>query len=201
MRALALGLILSVFLGGDGRTQSSVPRETESLAAWAGIASVLTHPRCLNCHQPDTPLQGDARRVHIPPVVRGPDDMGAGAMRCHNCHGERSNNRFSGVPGAPGWRLAPPSMLWEGLSSARLCRLIRDWARDQVQLADDPCARAKGLTGEKAAMLERLVWHMNTCLVTWGWDPGGRRSAVPMPHDDFIEQVKIWVAGGAACPP
>jgi hypothetical protein len=61
MRALALGLFLSVFLGGDGRTQSSVAREVESLAAWAGIASVLTHPRCLNCHQPDTPLQGDAR--------------------------------------------------------------------------------------------------------------------------------------------
>jgi hypothetical protein len=200
MRAPALGLILSVFLGGDGRTQSSAAHEADSLAAWARIADVLTHPRCLNCHQQDTPLQGDTRRIHIPPVVRGTDDMGAGAMRCLNCHNESGNNRFSGVPGAPGWKLAPPFMLWEGLSSARLCRLIRDWARDQGKLPDDPCARAKGLTGERAETLERLVWHMNTCLVTWGWNPGGRRIAVPMPHDDFVEQVKIWAAGGAACP-
>src|SRR5258708_36176412 len=171
MRALALGLLLSVFLVGDGRTQSSDPREAESLAAWVRISSVLTHPRCLNCHQLDTPVQGAARGVHIPPVCRGADDMGAGTMRCHNCHGERSNNRFSGVPGAPGWKLAPRSMLWEGLTSARLCRSIRDWARGHVQLADDPCARANGLTGERADTLEHLVWHMSTCLVRWGWEP------------------------------
>jgi hypothetical protein len=201
MRALALGLLLSVFLGGDGRTQSSVPREAESLAAWARIASVLTHPRCLNCHQPDTPLQGDARRVHIPPVVRGADDMGAGTMRCYNCHSERSNNRFSGVPGAPEWRLAPLSMRWDGLSGDRLCQLIRNWARNPKQQADDRHAPARGPPGDDAATIERLVQHMNAPLVRWGWDPGGRRAPVPLAHDDFIEQVRLWIAGGAACPP
>jgi hypothetical protein len=80
MRALAIGLLLSVFLGGDGRTQSSVPREAESLAAWARISGVFTHPRCLNGHQLDTPLQDDGRRIHFPPVVRGTANNGAGAM-------------------------------------------------------------------------------------------------------------------------
>jgi hypothetical protein len=182
MRALALGLLLSVFLGGDGRTQSSVPREAESLAAWAGISSVLTHPRCLNCHQPDTPLQGDARRVHIPPVVRGPDDMGAGTMRCHNCHSERSNNRFSGVPGAPEWKLAPLSMRWDGLSSGELCRMIKDRKRNRNRSPED------------------LIEHIEVPLVKWGWNPGGGRVSIPMPHDDFVRQMKIWVTGGTACP-
>ena len=180
MRALALGLLLWVLLGGDGRTQS---REPESLAAWARISGVLTHPRCLNCHQPDTPLQGDRRRIHVPPVARGVDDLGAGTMRCHNCHNVSGNNRFSGVPGAPEWKLAPLAMRWDGLSSGELCLMIKDPKRNRNRTPED------------------LIEHVKVPLVEWGWNPGGDRAPIPMPHEDFVEQMKVWVAGGAACPP
>src|SRR5215831_11889882 len=32
------------------------------------IASVVMHPRCINCHQDQSPRQGDARTVHLPLV-------------------------------------------------------------------------------------------------------------------------------------
>ena len=30
------------------------------------IASVVMHPRCINCHQDQSPRQGDARTDHLP---------------------------------------------------------------------------------------------------------------------------------------
>ena len=58
---------------GTGWSQTRATSQAESLAAWEKIATVLQHPRCLNCHQLDSPLQGDTRRPHISQVVRGPD--------------------------------------------------------------------------------------------------------------------------------
>jgi hypothetical protein len=171
-------------LDGPIWAQPAATGERDSLAAWDKIVAVLTHPRCLNCHQLNTPLQGDRRRVHIPAVVRGDDNMGVGPMRCHNCHSDSGNNQASGVPGAPHWQLAPVSMVWEGLSTGDLCRMLKDPARN----------------GNRAP--ESLVEHVETeRLVLWGWNPGGRREPVPLPHKDFVEQMKVWVTGGAACPP
>jgi hypothetical protein len=119
---IGIGTCVLAFLfviGGDGRSRAA---KAETASTWDKIASVLQHPRCMNCHQLETPLQGDARRVHIPPVRRGANNMGVGSMRCHNCHNDSGNNPMSGVPGAPHWQLAPTSMLWEGLSTAELCR-------------------------------------------------------------------------------
>jgi len=180
----ALSLVVSIVTSDTGWTQAAGTEEAAGLAAWDKIAAVLQHPRCLNCHQLNTPLQGDKRRVHIPPVVRGADNMGAGTMRCHNCHNDSGNNQLSGVPGALHWQLAPVSMLWEGLSTGDLCRMLKDPARN----------------GNRTP--EALVEHMETeHLVLWGWNPGGRRDPVPLPHKDFVEQMKIWTAGGTVCPP
>ena len=180
----ALSLVVSIVTSDTGWTQAAGTEEAAGLAAWDKIAAVLQHPRCLNCHQLTTPLQGDKRRVHIPPVVRGADNMGAGTMRCHNCHNDSGNNQLSGVPGALHWQLAPVSMLWEGLSTGDLCRMLKDPARN----------------GNRTP--EALVEHMETeHLVLWGWNPGGRRDPVPLPHKDFVEQMKIWAAGGTVCPP
>src|SRR5205814_10009941 len=77
--------------GGDG------------LEAWGKIATVLQHPRCLNCHQLVSPLQGDSRRPHIPHVVRGRMNTGVPGMRCQTCHNKSGNNVTSRTPGAPGW--------------------------------------------------------------------------------------------------
>ena len=134
--ALNVLLITTAGLGGDTFAQSAAVGEQDSLAAWGRISVVLTHPRCLNCHQLNTPLQGDTRRIHIPPVVRGADDRGAGTMRCHNCHSDTRNNEYSGVPGAPHWQLAPVSMLWEGLSNGDLCRMLKDPLRNGDRTTD-----------------------------------------------------------------
>lgn len=179
----ALSLVAAIATSDTGWTQAADAEEAASLAAWDKIAAVLQHPRCLNCHQLERPLQGDTRRVHIPPVARGNDNMGAGAMRCHNCHNDTGNNEMSGVPGAPHWQLAPTSMLWEGLSTADLCRTLKNPA----------------LNGNRSP--EAIIEHMNTeKLVLWGWNPGGRREPIPISHRDFVGLLKVWVSGGAVCP-
>ncbi len=162
-----------------GWTQAS----DDSLAAWRKIAAVLQHPRCLNCHQLNSPLQGDSRRLHVPLVVRGPDNHGVGAMRCGDCHNETGNNPTSGTPGGRHWQLAPVAMLWQGLSVGDLCRMLRDPARN----------------GGRSP--EALVEHMDSePLVLWGWEPGRGREPVPVPHAEFVALMKVWVAGGSACP-
>jgi hypothetical protein len=168
---------------GSSQSQTQATGHAESLAAWEKIVAVLQHPRCLNCHQPDSPLQGDMRRPHIPHVVRGPDNHGVGAMRCGNCHNEMGNNVTSRTPGAPHWALAPVSMLWQGLSTAELCRRLKDPA----------------LNGKRSP--EALIEHMEgDPLVGWGWNPGPALEPVPIPHTAFVELMKVWVAGGMACP-
>lgn len=168
---------------GSGRSQTQATSHAESVAAWEKIATVLQHPRCLNCHQLNSPLQGDRRRPHVPHVVRGPDDHGVSAMRCGNCHNEMGNNPTSRTPGAPHWALAPVSMLWQGLSTGELCRMLKDPA----------------LNGKRSP--EALIEHMERDpLVGWGWNPGHGLEPVPIPHTEFVELMKVWVANGTACP-
>ena len=168
---------------GTGWSQTPAASQAESLAAWEKIATVLQHPRCLNCHQLNSPLQGDTRGPHIPQVVRGPDDHGVSAMRCGNCHNEMGNNPTSRTPGAPHWALAPVSMLWQGLPVGNLCRMLKNPA----------------LNGNRSP--EALVEHMEgDPLVRWGWNPGRGLEPVPIPHKEFVNLMQVWVAGGTACP-
>src|SRR5271170_2154844 len=161
----------------------SGPSQAASLAAWQKIVAVLQHPRCLNCHQAESPLQGDARLPHLPRVVRGPDNLGVGATRCGNCHNDTGNDAASRAPGAPHWQLAPVSMVWQGRSDGDLCRLLKDPKRN----------------GGRS--LGALVEHMDKePLVLWGWDPGAGRAPVPLPHQDFVAQMKVWAVGGSICP-
>jgi hypothetical protein len=175
-------LLLSVAADVSGWTQTPGAEQAASLAAWDKIVAVLQHPRCLNCHQLDRPLQGDARRVHIPTVARGADNLGMGTMRCYNCHNDTGNNEMAGVPGALDWQLAPANMLWQGVSSADLCQSIKDPALYHHPLP------------------EAIIEHMNTDLVRWGWKPGGRREPIPISHDEFVGLVKVWISGGLVCP-
>jgi hypothetical protein len=157
--------------------------QATSLAAWSEIATVLQNPRCLNCHQLDSPLQDDSRRVHVPRVTRGPDNQGVGAMRCQNCHNNMGNNPTSGTPGGLHWQLAPVSMLWQGLSSGDLCRAVKDPKHNGNR---DGAALIKHMEDEP--------------LVLYGWNPGKGREPVPIPHEKVVEDMKTWVAGGMACP-
>lgn len=152
------------------------------------IYSVLTHPRCLNCHpNGDTPRQGLDAHLHEPRVKRGPHDRGTAGLHCMACHQDK-NYAASGVPGAPNWHLAPLSMAWENLSPGELCRALLDPSKN----------------GNKD--LRVIVEHLTRDeLVAWGWAPGtdanGKaRAPVPIPKPEFNRIVHAWAKGGAKCP-
>ena len=183
-----LGLTIAVVLvsfGGASLAQSpSVSRE-QGLRAWDGIVRVLQHPRCLNCHQPVVPLQGNVPRAHTPRVARGDDNLGGTVLRCANCHGAQ-NNPTSRVPGAGEghWPLPPESMAWRGISGTDICLNLRDRTRN----------------GDRDG--KSLIAHMNggDPLVTWAWEPGQGREPVPIPHAEFVGLLRTWVASGQVCP-
>jgi hypothetical protein len=50
--------------------------------------------------------------------------------------------------------------------------------------------------------LAALTRHVSEdALVRWGWDPGGTRAAVPVPHEEFVAKFEQWAAAGGPCPP
>ena len=162
----------------------------EGLAAFETVRAVLQHPRCQNCHIPgDAPLQFDDGRVHAQNVVRGPDGKGAPGLPCSTCHGAANPPASYGAhvpPGAPNWHLPPPErkMVFIGLSSGELCRLLKD---------------EKSNGGKN---LDALVRHVDSDkLVLWGWNPGVGRDPVSISHDEFVARFKQWVAAGAPCAP
>jgi hypothetical protein len=168
---------------GEAVSQATGSARATSLAAWERVVTVLQHPRCLNCHQADEPLQGDSRRRHTPRVVRGKDGLGVPGMRCGACHSEQWNNEASGAPGAAHWKMPPRSMTWARLSSGQICRTLKDPRKNGGRSPAD------------------LVKHVgDDSLVIWSWEPGGKRESVPMPHGVFIEFVEEWVRNGAHCP-
>src|SRR5260370_42313554 len=134
----------------------------DGLAAWQLVYSVLTHPRCINCHTATNyPQQGDDRHPHFANVVRGPDGKGVPALQCVTCH-QDANADSTGVPGAHDWHLAPLSMKWQDvndkiLSSAEICRAITD--------------RSKNDNRDGAALLKH---HTEEPLVLWAFQSGRR---------------------------
>jgi alcohol dehydrogenase (cytochrome c) len=170
-----------------------VQPKSSGSAQWAAVYSVLTHPRCINCHtMTDYPRQGDDRHPHIYGVVRGPDDMGSMVARCASCH-MATNNAATGIPGRPGWKVAPLSMAWESspgipMTGHELCIMLKDPKRNGHR--------------NLAALLD----HVETeHLVLWAWDPGTRpngkpRTKPPLSHAEFVAAFKGWEDAGAPCP-
>jgi hypothetical protein len=181
--AVAAALAGMLWHQGPQGTRISVAQAAES-DLFAPIAKVLREPRCMNCHPVgDRPRQGNDRHFHLQNVTRGVDGLGFVNMRCTTCHRDE-NNTFSGVPGAPNWHLAPLSMGWEGLNDAALCTVLKD--------------KKKNGNRDVAALVE----HMSSDkLVLWGWSPGGKRTPVSTPHEEFVKQLKAWEAANAPCPP
>src|SRR5207302_7917946 len=93
------------------------------------IASVVMHPRCINCHQDQSPRQTDLKILHQPLVVRGKDGHGAPTQQCQTCH-QATNTADGFVPGVATWHLAPLSMLWEGRTKEQICEQMKDPARN-----------------------------------------------------------------------
>jgi hypothetical protein len=182
----------SVFLWLTAVTGAPHPiaeARASALSAFSTVQQVLQHPRCQHCHIPgDAPLQFDAGLPHAMRVVRGPDGHGTPGFPCSSCHGEANLPTSYGPrapPGAPHWGLPPPhqKMAWIGLSAKELCEVIQD-------------RHANG--GRDFAA---LIKHISEDpLVLWGWNPGGERTPVPVPHDEFVAQFKVWAEAGGPCP-
>src|SRR5215471_2980303 len=154
-----------------------------SAATFTELGKVLKSPRCVNCHPAgDRPRQGDVRRLHQPPVARGDDGFGLPAMRCPICH-QAANFEPAGVPGNPGWHLAPHEMGWESKTLAQICEQIKDPARN----------------GGRS--LEDIVHHVGEDhLVGWAWAPGGDRTPAPGTQAQAGALLDAWVKSGAVCP-
>lgn len=147
------------------------------------VASVVMHPRCMNCHQIDAPHQNDNRIPHGQQVIGGADGKGGPYLKCVACH-QTTNTGNGIVPGAQGWRLAPLSMHWEGLNEKQICEQMKDPARNG--------GRRTG---------EQVIEHMKADpVVLWAWDPGAKRTTPPLSHDKFIQSLETWANAGMPCP-
>ena len=182
-------LIVGLYLANFHQLRAFTPapdQHAESLRAFTVVVSVLTSPRCLNCHIPGaSPLQGDAGAPHNMNVKRGPDGRGTPAMRCSNCHQDQNSATLHAPPGRPDWRLPPPDMrlAWQGLSVGEICRAVKNPATN----------------GGKTPA--QLIEHVrDDPFVNWGWNPGPGRSIPPASHDEFVTQMTAWLQTGAACP-
>lgn len=162
--------------------ETTLATRSEGLRAFADVTTVLRHPRCLNCHPTgDVPRQTDARLPHFPAVRRGADDRGVPAMRCTTCH--QVENQLNGIPGAPGWSIAPRRMAWDSLNDHDLAEQLKDPQRNG------------GRT------LSQIVDHLNhERLVLWAWQPGGHRAPPPLSHEQFVKRFEDWIAAGAPSP-
>src|SRR5712671_6411216 len=179
--------------GSERAAKAADPKLADGLAAWERVYSVLTSPRCINCHTATNyPQQGDDRHRHFANVVRGPADRGVPALNCVGCHQE-TNADSTGVPGGPDWHLAPLSMRWQDtndrpLSSATVCRTVTDRSRNENM--DGPAL---------------LKHHEGAALVLWAWNPGRRtdgtqRTLPPLTHAQFVAATRTWVDAGTPCP-
>ncbi len=158
-------------------------------AAFATVRAVLQHPRCQNCHPAgDAPLSGDDSHVHSMNVLRGPAGFGMAGAECTTCHGLKNPPNNYGLhvpPGASeGWHMPKPEqkLVFVGVAPRALCEQIKDPARN----------------GGKD--MRALRQHLDTPLVTWGWDPGFGRAPVPTPYATFVSAWEAWAAAGAPCP-
>jgi hypothetical protein len=167
----------------------SAEKKAAAISAFTKIQQVLQHPRCVNCHIPgDAPLQFDSGVTHAQGIVRGIAGMGAPGLPCSACHGERNPPTSYGAhapPGAPHWKLPPPNqkMAWQGLAASALCAVLKDPKQNGGR--------------DLAALLKHIS---EDALVLWGWNPGGERAPVSVPHTEFVASFKTWMDAEAPCP-
>lgn len=175
------------------QAKATATSRADGLAAWQQVYSVLTHPRCINCHTATNyPQQGDDRHRHFANVIRGQLGTGVPALRCIACH-QSANADSTGVPGAHNWHLAPLSMRWQDtndkvLSSSEVCAALTDKTKNH------------GLDGPGL-----IKHHTEEPLVLWAFHPGRSidgtmRTPPPLTHDEFVEATRKWVATGMPCP-
>ncbi len=170
-------------LKGPADFASLKTESKRSIAYFEEVTKVFKHPRCANCHPSDgRPLQGDRQLTHRPPVHGGKDGKGVTALRCVSCH-QTENQTGTVVPGAPGWHLAPASMVFVGASTSEICHRIKDPKQN----------------GGKS--LEEVAHHVaSDALVAWGYAPGNEREPAPGSPRLAAALISAWIKTGAVCP-
>ncbi|MFE1601071.1 Isoquinoline 1-oxidoreductase subunit [Methylobacterium sp. ID0610] len=190
--AAALSATVALAAGAELRRPEAFDavqdRTERSVALFNEMAKVITHPRCMNCHPADNiPRQGDDRRLHHPPMVRGSEaSFGPSGLHCTSCHGSENLPALGhdrDIPGHAPWQLAPASMAWMGLSVAEICVQLKDPERNG---------------GRSLADIHEH--HATDGLVGWGWHPGKGREPVPGTQKIFGDLTQAWIDTGAACP-
>lgn len=186
--------------GEHGLDLSSLPEAgtvlpEAGLVAWDKIHTILTHPRCLNCHvgADHVPLWGTIEapgRIHGMAINAGESRIGVETLPCNACH--QTSTRPNTVPHAPphtgmDWRLAPVEFQWTDRSSAEICNQMRDPDRNG---------------GRDAVELIEHILHDAELIgfITWSFAPGAGREAAPSGLQAHLEDMAIWTAAGMPCP-
>ncbi len=199
--AASLGLgTLALAQGEHGLDLSTLPEvgtvaPEDGLAAWDSIHTVLSHPRCLNCHvgADNVPLWST---VEAPDIIHGmainasDSRIGAGTMSCRTCH--QTSTRPNTVPHAAphtgmDWHLAPVEFQWTDRTSAEICAQMRDPTRNG---------------GRDAAGLIEHILHDAELIgfITWSFAPGVEREPPPGSLQAHLEDMALWTAVGMPCP-
>jgi alcohol dehydrogenase (cytochrome c) len=227
VRALAEYLKTDVFKCGPDALQScEAPTRPTSggTKEWQAIYSVMTSPRCINCHTVasaklpeqinDYPRQGDDRHPHYYAVLRGDafpfetaektgtvnPGEGLSFLRCGACHGAR-NDPMTGIPGAED-PAHPGQPFWLMAPASMTFEKLPGVALSGPEL----CAHIKDKSRNGNRELADTLHHIATeFLVLWAWDPGKRpngemRTTPPIGHDDFVLDFSKWMNDGAPCP-
>lgn len=167
----------------------------DGLSAWDNIHTVLTHPRCLNCHvgADNAPLWGTTEtpdRIHGMAINAGNSRIGAETMLCKTCH--QTSTRPNTVPHAAphsgmDWRLAPVEFQWTDRSSAEICAQLRDPARNGGR--------------DEAGLIEHILHDAELSgFITWSFDPGAGRNPAPGSLQTHLADMANWIAAGMPCP-
>jgi hypothetical protein len=156
-----------------------------SVEAFMRVYTVLTSPRCMNCHPSgDVPLQGDDSHLHTMYPNRGKDGKGLYAMKCANCHQPANTAGLHTPPGNPNWHLPPADMkmIFQGRTPHELARQLVDPNQNGHRT--------------RAQLLE----HASDGLVMSAWQPGEGRSLPPMGYEAFAKDWATWLKKGAYAP-
>jgi hypothetical protein len=183
-----------LLLTSPGGSQTLILEDTNTgLEEWRRIESVLTHPRCLNCHSvTEYPRQGDDRRQHGLGVRRGPNGYGSRAE----------------MPNLPSeWESGGLWHPWRKELAYGATRPRLGERAGQARPWGAICATLKQPGEDGEPDYERLIEYVQLApFVLWAWEPGTQpdgmmRTPPPLPHDAFVEAIKRWISAGAPCPP
>jgi alcohol dehydrogenase (cytochrome c) len=227
VRELAAYLKTDVFKCGPDAPQScDAPTHPTSGGSkeWQAIYSVVTSPRCINCHAVasaklpefinDYPRQGDDRHPHYYAVTRGDTfpfetaektgtvhpGQGTRYLLCGSCHGTH-NDPVAGIPGAED--PAHPGQPFWVMAPAKMAF---EKSPGVALSGPELCAHLKDKNVNGNRELADTLHHIATeFLVVWAWDPGKRpngetRTTPPIGHDDFVLDFSKWMDDGAPCP-